>query len=1489
MANQLALQDQAMASMADRQVLMPPLHLLHNCEKSDPERDVEQIISVPIILTGGDCYPRGATAWRDHKMDTNVQPYLFFLQFMMLLVEHVRSLGSRSCTICPDQDPRSYKRACKLAAKRMIHQPVTKDECKWFDAVTYFDDYVDCRFQYDTSHWAAVLQWKKKHGKKEKPGPKKKKKKESAKDRAFDQWCVDHLGTLEIFGLSGSRPTCWRRAAEDDEEVQSDEAMEVPEEEAEREEEDARKGRGEKSDESEPVYVPYPAHAPTRVLKVQMILTTIPYAENKKIVCGMLANFLIRDKQIHPGAFYAAVIKNARTRQNARHGRFRTFIEMFPTYQMYYNRMHPAGNRASKELYMDCVRKLVPDIVRDHFENSYTEMLANTHFDRGHTDIYRILSLERAITALSKAGGDPVVLGSAASWHNEEAGTLSFPGVHSRTWKFVTAAVFWDHPVDLGFKEFYFPFVETENNFLRQLVLGSDMRAIIAQKAREAMGISTDDEEESLLEKHVNDAFSVVRKLLTNNVRVDRGTLLGSSTVSYPTNNEFIHKDAEARPIYDAIKKYYPCHYSDTLTMVQTRIDEFGIRWRDRLTEVERKRVEECELYNDILNESQNVRCKEFCALYQVDGDVDSLPIPDPIKAQLHWYKRNRMDKLPHMSREYRVWDPEMDFFGNTMIQQLDIYFFMARVLQPMICMLSEGLFSCYDAFMDELSFHMMVHGRYDVGKTFAAIRTLIHFSTIPGTVSEFSQWTGKSDVTRKHCYDEIVAADECPEWLTDELAARQNQELVDKEKVKLVRGQVVQRTFTFIQMPDGSKVRWNEDVVTDHKKACVYVTNRPVKARQALSSRMFRITAKPSSVPVGEMDGDMAPVLKNDTRTWLHINQFLTTAGKKAAQVGYLLPEPEMTLFETVSNKVLDCLKTWGYVDADVGQRPLERMKPYLRQLVYKMAVRAAFDVPGMSPNYEKAFTPEMIREIQPFLYITISQIWWAWTACASDWIDEDMNLVLQAMYKVATGRDWKPKQSIYAFFEEDTKGRLPFRMRENKEHRVVQDANSGGGQSNPKDSHLIDLNYLYIPGTLDQAAGRISEQTNPHMTKDQVVEVLKTLADRRGTGCYEPQPHGTFAQWHKYHPAKKEDEDQHPKKRLGQPPAAYADGKEGDDLRPRDESHVPRFPEIHRRLPLVDLTESSSVKSGEPKIYFLPNAVSGFKHEVLMHALREATFCASTPPGKILLGITDRKDPSRVRVYTTEQRSIDEYVHRHDVEDGYNFDPEEDALSYTGTLEADLRPVSRQQGIAFNHRAAMHPEEAKRMTGQPWAPKPKGDKTYREQYADAAKLMSKTREIIPDLDAESARRQHMRCGRPLDEPVRTPAWIQLQIDLNCAPAIGLDYPHDNERIRERLEQAWNHTGSRNHNTKDKQEQFERESISSMLSRKQRQELAELYVQDRIEGDRKADEYIKKLHGEGESGRRRGREDVDEPLRSNRPRRQKKKKKKRVDRDDNE
>ena len=117
----------------------------------------------------------------------------------------------------------------------------------------------------------------------------------------------------------------------------------------------------------------------------------------------------------------------------------------------------------------------------------------------------------------------------------------------------------------------------------------------------------------------------------------------------------------------------------------------------------------------------------------RLDGRVDNLPISDVCKKVLKWFHRNR-SKDGIVTRELKLDDPDLTFNATQIIKFMTLWSSVARVVQPKIPFLTLGMLSCYDWTPGKLNFHLMIHGKFDLGKTFQLLKILADFTSIPDT-----------------------------------------------------------------------------------------------------------------------------------------------------------------------------------------------------------------------------------------------------------------------------------------------------------------------------------------------------------------------------------------------------------------------------------------------------------------------------------------------------------------------------------------------------------------------------------------------------------------------------------------------------------------------------------------------------------------------------------------------------------------------------------
>lgn len=919
--------DAVLETIKDPEVRIPPVYVQTHGENSECEKFVKHTIEVPLLFDNKTMNVN-ATGPGDFPKSREVNAYIFAEQLCLGMIQKSDNLGSVYCKFDPKTDSKMYWACVAAHSKREWGHKLTANETKLLKVYVSRKHYFDPGFHHDCNEFKKKMEADRRKNPKENKSKRKPKGKkaddedddEDAEDlidppaaeaakRADAARAIMRTKFQEISNkfLGGKEPICFANQIVvretgtvlrgppigsgnvidtlTDAQMNGEESvMDIILDQSHRvrlaEKEDEKDKEGRVNDEGEYEMVPY--EGPRMLEKVSLTMSPVHNAHDELVGCWM--RFLIRDPGMNPGAFFSEILQNLESRKFKQKMPMAKHFEMFPDYMTKFKTTHPFGDHMSHETYRNIVYQINPQLLHGT-SNTLINFVSPTE-----THMYQLFTVEHAISRFETVGG--VGLGTRRDWF--EGDTAYFP---LKTWKYRAEQAFWYHSDNVGLCEQDFPFIGSNTKFLETLITAPNIREFM--KIRNLDELDLEGQEAA-----VQSAFDLVDKEL-GKLLVSRRALKDSNLLGYDTSNQFVISNARAKMVYKRLQQLFPSGAYDTGMEVQKLVKKYGREhWRNVASDDLLKRVEEYELYCAALKDAQMEMAKDFCQLWNPNASVDDLPISDPIKVMLKWYKKNE-NMFPNVTRVYQAWDPSLDMFGNTQIQQLHIYVHFARILQPIICMLSEGLFSAYDHDMKELTYNMMVHGRYDTGKTYTAIKTLIDFTTIPGTVSEFSLSTKAADVTKKHSYDEIIASDECPEWMVSEEEGKKNQDQVNKEKIKYTRGQITQRTFAYVNMPNGDKVRWNEDIVSDHKKACVFVTNHAVEAKGPLSSRMFRHTMKQTSIPSNEMKGYMAEKVNEDTRTWLRLNQYLTCCAKKAAQTGAIFPDVQMDLFDDVANKV--------------------------------------------------------------------------------------------------------------------------------------------------------------------------------------------------------------------------------------------------------------------------------------------------------------------------------------------------------------------------------------------------------------------------------------------------------------------------------------------------------------------------------------------------------------------------------------------------------
>lgn len=1448
-------------AVGQRPVLIAtPFVRKNGCYSTDQE-NVLRIYDMFLDLTGRGAHFANARAWSHMRMNVTPDPKMLFFQIMLAMCEHVSS-GSVRPKANRITERTQYVNTVFLTALNSIGR-ANAEQKKALRQLVRSDEIVDLHFLHDVAHIKASIS-SKKPAPAEKPAKKKKKKDAEEEeeeppaaappppppvpDGPVVRWNLYRrvrmqLGCFSVIldqpipnvvnGLIDTTPVL--------DEVRV----------AMRERLVAASSVADKSNNDFGLLAaPPPYNGPGFVDKVTFTVTVVPREggdpDIPQDVVGLYCRFLVRDPALDPGAFFYEMLENVSRRLNAsasalKAGGKRSLhsvnSEMFPDYGIFYNTTHATGNWLSREMYFQAYIAMCPEVLQRGTQHSlFTKMEPNLLKDSSH--LSRILTTERAINDMHNAGAARAVY--TAKWIKGK-GTAAYPDkAVTPTYVYSSVQLFWHKRLYAGFHEQMFPHIDPQSDLLVALLNGgNNLDALLCDddddpEARAAAAVEA---------ANVRTAASELRNIIDNTRLVSRQTVNNATLVQYTTSNEFMHRAAEAEVINKRVAKERPSHSIETYLQVQA----YGKKTRDILNEMggadEKRfmeswwveasaeyrnqlmfgdctpqklatalnckdalsiRVKEYVRYSTLITKAQSACARSFASLYQVDGNTDALSIPEQVKSILKWYTQNKDTHLPHMTRPFVMWDPDLDIFGNSTLRILKYFTLVARALQPIVCIMVETSFSCYRHSPAALAVNLMLHGKYEAGKTFLAITLLRELITIPGTTIEYTSSTAAADTTAKHVYDSIICSDEVADWKVSEAAAKLNVALVNREKVKLTRRQVGHNVYSNEVGPNGENVRWTRIITTDHYVALIEVTNAVVEATNPLSSRYFCLTVTQSSIPVREFKGFMGAGISSDAKLHLQINQFLSCAVYKAIQCGAML-EPNMQLFDDLSNRIISQLIEERCINQEGGVRTLEIMTPAVIQWIIRTAIHCAYDMPN-SPNYQQKFVPENVCKTQRYLYAQVSHVVWAWTAMGSAWIEENNSSFISACTR-CVGVDWHDGTNAYQMYEVDIGKRIPWKTLNNPNHvkgrlqplqQQQAPAPAGGAGAAPvvvmvanndkdEDDELIDLNYIYLEGTMEKICRKIADcTTRPRLDWTDVSGIINRLRTHLITipgGAYVHQPKKTFGEWHRYikvpimqgknllqEGSKKVDHE-------GNSMPLMYKLRNGDSTQMRTEADVPRMSE-NMRHPAVDDGELRT----RGRLYIMPQIAAMFRNERILNAIIYAITTRTARPGKYLLGLPDNTNPMNMRTLVLSQERIDQTVLEMDRESGYN-----EYGEWTGSQEVPPteRPVPRSLGIGFNRRGGIGKEDGIFMTFVPGVPTKPGDNSWRERNERELSNMNRVRDVSVDLDYESALQQHVRIGMPLDEPVHDPAYIVKSFKEACHAAnipwtADKDYPHE-------------------------------------------------------------------------------------------------------------
>lgn len=1362
------------------------------------EEHVQQVFEIFLPLDGSGSFFPNARCWSQTKATFQVNPHMFFFQLLLLLCE-TKSEGSAMPEDRYEANPSNYKDAAKLVAAMLKHT-ITSQQKEMAKKMVKQDYVFDLRFLH------LVNQEMKQKGKGKKKGQA-----PPAPPAAQGAAVAENLSDLDLDAVQVQFETFhvndehhelllddilddeFEKRMRAREQKQIEELVAAAANVAAAAAQQQQQQPVEEEDAAETFLDNY--KGPVQMPKIRFCVVPVPGANG--LVVGMLCRFIVFDPAIHPGKFFDNVLDNLRRRLQGKQKAQRTVhSDLFPEYGLYHGSKHPAGNKVSKQTYFLAASELLQmqAPAAPAFEESLSDRLSFMDYLSESSDFHlkNLLSTERACEAMRQCGV-PAEYCIPGVWYDKLAKKCMFPLI---AYKYASPQVFWYSRTHVGLSEQFFPHIDLSTDFLSNLLAGNDIEQFLSEEVRNV----------SLLPRlaagekgKCSTVFERRRHLIETQPVISRDELLANNLVPYETNNEYIHKAAETKAINKRANQECPAHYLDTLAAVD-QLRRGDREWRNTLymTDPElAERVRECDRYNEIRQQAQSACAQVFDSLWLLDGDVDALSVPETIKIIQKWYIDNKAAYFPNMTRDFRMWDPEMSMFGNSMLRRIKIYSCIAMILQPLICLLAHGLFAVYHYQPKTILFNMMLPGRFDVGKTFAGVTTLMNYTAIEGTVVEYTQATRAADTTKRHNYDKIIASDEVAPWKVSMKDALKNEDLVNKEKVKMTNLQIGLEAYVTAVGPNGENVRWTENILTDHHVTRIECTNAIVEAMNPLASRYFRMTVAQPRIPARLMTTVAGDAINHDNTLHLRINQYLTAWYCKAEMCGAVLPDVELTLFDDIANRVINYLAASRVVDKSFGKRGLDILKPYVRQLVYAHAFHCAFDMPN-GPCYKKPFSNALLKYVQPYMYVTTDMICWSFTAMAGILFDENISNVVNALRKAAGIDERNQFSNTYEMFEHDTKngGEGQIRWKTTENLNVGKKSDDGYVKG---DEYLIDLTYVRYEGRdFMSMCGAIASFTRPCLSASDVAGVLNILKAMQVPlkNAFIPQPAGTFKKWHKY-------------LETPVPSTGFPGRKEVDNvggimpMEYRQRNPLSTEPRTLEDVPMYDHERScTAIEIHSDRIYFMPDIDQCFQSQKIVEALEYAFLCQTTRPGKILLGFPEDHDATQMQIYNLSEKLINKHIANYDRADGWAIHPRTGQNTWIGdqNMPEDQRPISRREGICFDRRGGLTRTDSVFFNTVPAAPILDDEDSmskWQSKINEDIVRMNKPNSICKDLDLESAKRRHMLCGRSLDEPILSPAYIEQTYKAKCNELkipwhLDMDYPHDHLLEKDELETQW-------------------------------------------------------------------------------------------------
>ncbi len=784
------------------------------------------------------------------------------------------------------------------------------------------------------------------------------------------------------------------------------------------------------------VNVPVSGASADVMSKVTFTVAAVP--NPKGTIIGYLIRILIHDKQWNPGEIIGKLIKQCTTRKTNEGNAY--YKDPWPQYTHLQGTAFPVHNMTWGR-WTSCVNEITGE--RPNYEKHIVQMSQTERAESRSSPTYpgAICNLNRALKNLKEAGG---LVGNVGDYYESE-GTAQWP-VALRPLRFMSDTVFWDDGEKVGLFHQFFPFM-------------------IPFGGKDAFSPE--------LINYARHCRIMTKEALRN---------LAPQFSAYKTGNILIHMATDCDKYEGKAKKVLPANYSELYKVYKSGVS---------LTGEARERVD---LYQKTVKHYSSIWMQKFCTVCQLQGSPEYLNIPMQLKSMIKWYQEFTSssggagsEPVP-ITREYELYDPDMDLFSNCVIRQLAQYEKFGKIVQPIIPYKLRGCFSVYQLRRGQTLYNLNLYGGAGAGKSWATVGFLGKMC-IPGTFKCIDRCTGAADQTDQSVHDEIRGQHEMDEAFVNSEHGKKHVDKVNMKKSALTSGTLTLKMCEIQTIPGIGRVRAAKETTQAQNYTEVNCSNTQ-PGEDAIGSRYHNVLLGESTVPIEQMNFEVDSEANKGVLNDFRVNQLLSCWLEKAMSV-FAIPcrKPFMGLFDDISSRMLETLRGWGALPDNGGSvRPLEIMSVMARQLTVEKALLLTFHTKG-APHYGKAFDPTQLTDCAPYLYCDSNITLLTWTLHSSDWIKADFGNVLRAAWRVAAGDEWDTNKSIYEYFQNDQKNRIKLKTTKNYSWSKEVDGNLNKTFT---DMNMIELNVT----DFNAAARAISAATDPKIPHSAVLAILETMA---------------------------------------------------------------------------------------------------------------------------------------------------------------------------------------------------------------------------------------------------------------------------------------------------------------------------------------------------------------------------------------------------------